>query len=125
MTLRFGQARDLSEALKAAMQAICETERWEAARYVYVDEARGVLRAGESWSIPDPKRVRYLEESRTKDYAPGEGLVGHVWKTGEPLWVPDIAKDPRVARPAARRRDRHARLGGVPGARRAARPSAC
>src|SRR5688572_11487409 len=99
VTMRFSQARDLSEALKAAMQAICETERWEAARYVYVDEARGVLRAGESWSIPDPQRVRYIEESRTKEYKPGEGLLGHVWKTGEPLWVPDIANDPRVARP--------------------------
>jgi diguanylate cyclase (GGDEF)-like protein/PAS domain S-box-containing protein len=99
VTVRFSQARDPSEALKAAMQAICETERWEAARYVYVDEARGVLRAGESWSIPDPKRERYLRESLTMEYAPGVGLLGHVWKTGEPLWVPDIGNDPRVARP--------------------------
>src|SRR5687767_1137002 len=29
VTLRFSQAQTLSEALKAAMQAICETERWE------------------------------------------------------------------------------------------------
>ena len=99
VTQRFSQARNLSEALRAAMQAICETERWEVARYLYVDEARGVLRAGESWSIPDPQRERYLEESRTMEYKPGVGLVGHVWKTGEPLWVPDIAADPRVARP--------------------------
>ena len=99
MTVRFSQARDPSEALKAAMQAICETERWEAARYVYVDEARGVLRAGESWSIPDPARERYLRESLAVEYAPGVGLVGHVWQTGEPLWVPDIGNDPRVARP--------------------------
>ena len=99
VTLRFSQARNLSEALKAAMQAICETERWEAARYLYVDEARGVLRAGESWSIPDPRRERYLEESLSVEYAPGVGLVGHVWNTGQPLWVPDIGNDPRVARP--------------------------
>jgi diguanylate cyclase (GGDEF)-like protein/PAS domain S-box-containing protein len=99
VTVRFSQARDPSAALKAAMQAICETERWEAARYVYVDEGRGVLRAGESWSIPDPARERYLRESLTVEYAPGVGLVGHVWQTGEPLWVPDIGNDPRVARP--------------------------
>ncbi len=99
VTVRFSQARDPSAALKAAMQAICETEHWEAARYVYVDEARGVLRAGESWSIPDPARERYLRESLAVEYAPGVGLVGHVWQTGEPLWVPDIGNDPRVARP--------------------------
>jgi diguanylate cyclase (GGDEF)-like protein/PAS domain S-box-containing protein len=99
VTLRFSQARDLDEALLAAMRAICETEHWEAARYLYVDEERGVLRAGVSWSIPDPQRQRYLEESRTMEYRPGQGLVGHVWKSGEPLWVPDIGADPRVARP--------------------------
>ncbi|HWV89124.1 MAG TPA: PAS domain S-box protein, partial [Burkholderiales bacterium] len=99
VTVRFSQAREPSEALKAAMRAICETERWEAARYVYVDEGRGVLRAGESWSIPDPARERYLRESLAVEYAPGVGLVGHVWQTGEPLWVPDIGNDPRVARP--------------------------
>ena len=99
VTVRFSQARDPSAALKAAMQAICETERWETARYVYVDEVRGVLRAGESWSIPDAKRERYLRESVAVEYPPGVGLLGHVWKTGEPLWVPDIGNDPRVARP--------------------------
>ena len=66
---------------------------------MYVDEARGVLRAGGSWSIPDPKRERYLQESLTVEYAAGVGLLGHVWQTGEPLWVPDIGNDPRVARP--------------------------
>src|SRR5688572_4865361 len=99
VTLRFGQARSLGEALQAAMRAICETERWEAARYLYVDEERGVLRAGESWCIPEPMRERYLEESRTMEYRPGQGLAGHVWKSGEPLWVPDIGADARVARP--------------------------
>ncbi len=99
VTLRFAQAHNTSEALVEAMRAICENEQWEAARYLYVDEARGVLRAGESWCIDDPGRRRYLEQSRDIEYAPGVGLVGHVWSTGAPLWVPDISKDPRVARP--------------------------
>jgi diguanylate cyclase (GGDEF)-like protein len=29
----------------------------------------------------------------------GEGISGHVARTGEPLWVPDIELDPRFARP--------------------------
>jgi diguanylate cyclase (GGDEF)-like protein/PAS domain S-box-containing protein len=97
--LRFSEAHNLNEALLAAMRAICEAERWEAARYLAVDEERGVLRAGPSWSIPDEQRERYLEESRGMEYRRGQGLVGHVWQTGEPLWVPDIARDPRTARP--------------------------
>ena len=100
VTLGFAEARSASEALRWAMRTICEAESWEAARYLYVDEERGVLRAGESWTIADRARERYIQESRMIEYAPGVGLVGHVWKTGEPLWVPDIATDPRVARPS-------------------------
>jgi signal transduction protein with GAF and PtsI domain len=30
----------------------------------------------------------------------GEGISGHVARTGEPLWVPDIELDARFARPS-------------------------
>ena len=35
--------------------------------------------------------------SRTLTYAPGKGLVGLVWQTGEVLWSADAANDARVA----------------------------
>ena len=42
-------------------------------------------------------------------FRPGEGLVGTVWQSGEPIWVPDVAADPRALPHAARRGDRPAR----------------
>ena len=99
ITLSFTEALSAPDALRAAMRAICETQGWEAARYLYVDDVAQVLRAGESWSIDAPGVRRYLEESRSLTYAPGAGLVGTVWRSGEPLWVPDITQDARVARP--------------------------
>ena len=32
-----------ADALKAAIRAICDTERWECVRYLWVDSAAGVV----------------------------------------------------------------------------------
>jgi diguanylate cyclase (GGDEF)-like protein/PAS domain S-box-containing protein len=94
----FAAAPDLSQGLKAALSAICESEHWECARFLKVDGDAGVVRFGEAWSVVNPDIERYIEQSRTMTYAPGQGIVGRVWQSGEPLWVPDITRDPRVAR---------------------------
>ena len=94
----FDAASDAPSALAAAMQAICESENWTSGRYLEV--SRGELRYFADWGTGDPAMARYLEHSRTVTYKPGTGMVGTVWQTREPLWVPDITQDPRVARPA-------------------------
>ncbi len=94
----FAAATQMSQGLKAALSAICETEHWEAARYLNFDAEAGVLRFGEAWSVANPDIERYVEQSRSMTYPPGHGIVGRVWQAGEPLWVPDITCDPRVAR---------------------------
>jgi diguanylate cyclase (GGDEF)-like protein/PAS domain S-box-containing protein len=99
----FASAINVSDALKAALRAICESEHWECGRYLRVDTAAGELRFGEAWSVPNADIERYLEQSRSMVYRPGVGLVGRVWQSGEPLWVPDITNDPRVARAALAR----------------------
>ena len=103
VTRLFAELPGASEALKAAIRVICETERWQCGRYLWVDSAAGVLRYGADWSEADPTIERYVVESRTMVYAPGTGLLGKVWQSEEPLWVPDITDDPRVARPGLAR----------------------
>jgi diguanylate cyclase (GGDEF)-like protein/PAS domain S-box-containing protein len=84
-------------AVQAAIRAICETEDWECGRYLRVDERAGVLRCVEAWGIQTEAIQRFLESSRSVTYAPGVGLAGRVWQSGEPLWLADIGKDPRAA----------------------------
>jgi len=96
----FAENPKARDALKAAIQAICETEHWDCARYLWVDAAAGVLRFGEAWSVADADIERYIEESRSMVYAPGVGLAGKVWQSRQPVWTVDIENDPRVARPA-------------------------
>jgi diguanylate cyclase (GGDEF)-like protein/PAS domain S-box-containing protein len=92
----FDLASDARSAIGAAMQEICESENWASGRYLEV--SGGELRHFADWCAPDPPVVRYIELSRVVTYKPGAGMVGTVWQTREPLWVPDIGHDPRVAR---------------------------
>jgi len=90
-------ADNATAAVQAAIRAICETEGWECGRYLRVDERAGVLRLGEAWGIQTEAIQRFLESSRSVTYAPGAGLAGRVWQSGEPLWLADIGKDLRAA----------------------------
>jgi diguanylate cyclase (GGDEF)-like protein/PAS domain S-box-containing protein len=103
ITREFAAGGEVAAALKSALRAICESENWQLGRYVKVDEARGALVFGEAWGIPEPAVERYIEESRAMVYPPGHGLVGKVWQSGKPVWVPDLTGDPRVARPGLAR----------------------
>jgi diguanylate cyclase (GGDEF)-like protein/PAS domain S-box-containing protein len=87
-------ATSASQALKGAIRAVCESEGWEMGRYFRVDEAAGVLRYSEAWRVPGSSFEQLLEESRDISFARGEGLAGHVWRSGEPLWVQHVGRHP-------------------------------
>jgi len=87
---------DASEALRAVIRAICETQNWACGRYLRVDDAAGVLRLVEFWSVPDAAIQGFLAASQGFTYGPGVGMAGKVWQSGEPLWIADITKDARA-----------------------------
>src|SRR5712692_5185745 len=89
-------AEGLSETLKGVIREICESQNWEVGRYFRSDEKAGVLRFVEAWSRPDPALEEFLSASTKATFAPGVGLAGTVWQTGQPLWVPDLNKDSRA-----------------------------
>src|SRR6266545_986148 len=86
----------LAETLKGVLREICESQNWEVGHYFRPDEKAGVLRFAEAWSRPDPELEEFLSASRKATFAPGVGLAGTVWQTGQPLWVPDLNKDSRA-----------------------------
>ena len=89
-------AGDASEALKAVIRAICETENWACGRYLRVDDKAAVLRFGDYWSVPDPVIQGLIEGSRGLTYGLGVALSGTVWQSGQPLWIADNTKDARA-----------------------------
>ena len=106
LTLEHAIARSLasgndeSSTLIAVMRTICEEMGWERSTYWRSDEAAGVMRFGEFWDSPGLNLEGYTEHSRNVVFAPGVGLVGRVWLSGEPIWVADFVSDPRVVQHA-------------------------
>jgi diguanylate cyclase (GGDEF)-like protein/PAS domain S-box-containing protein len=90
------EADSASAGLKAAIRAVCEAQDWECGRFFRADEEAGVLRFAEAWAKPDSHFDALIERSRELTYKPGVGLVGIVWQSGEPIWVPDVTQDARV-----------------------------
>jgi diguanylate cyclase (GGDEF)-like protein/PAS domain S-box-containing protein len=85
-----------SSGLISVVRTVCEVENWACGRYFQLDEAAQLLRFQDAWSIADPGIRQFIERSRTLTYPPGEGLVGKVLLSGEPLWTADGRVDPRV-----------------------------
>jgi diguanylate cyclase (GGDEF)-like protein/PAS domain S-box-containing protein len=104
-------AESPAQAVRDVMRAICRSENWECARYFELDEAREVMRFHDAWSSDEGTLREFVEASRNRVFARGEGLVGAVWQSGEPTWVEDASRDPRVAAQSfARRVGLHAAL---------------
>jgi two-component system, cell cycle sensor histidine kinase and response regulator CckA len=102
LSLEYAAARCLdgtdlaSEALRSVIRAICETQNWECGRYLRADDAAGVLRLVEFWSVPDAAIHGFLAAAQGFTYGPGVGMAGKVWQSGQPLWIADITKDARA-----------------------------
>jgi diguanylate cyclase (GGDEF)-like protein/PAS domain S-box-containing protein len=92
------EADTVSAGLKAVIQVVCEALDWDCGRFFRIDEEARTMRFAEFWAKPGPQFDLYIERSRKVTYDPGVGLLGVVWKTGEPLWVADVARDPRASR---------------------------
>ncbi len=91
---------EMEPAISAALATICEQERWEVGGYWRADEKAGEIVLEHWWVRPrfaDAARA-LIEDGQRNSYGSGVGLVGHAWRTGSPLWIPDVTKEERVSR---------------------------
>ena len=93
------EADNVSAALKTVMGAVCESQSLECGVYWTWDEAKDVMTFAESYSVPGSSIDALDKASSVGTFRRGEGLVGVVWGSGMPLWIPDATRDERVKRP--------------------------
>jgi diguanylate cyclase (GGDEF)-like protein/PAS domain S-box-containing protein len=89
------EANSASDALKAVIRAVCESQGWECGRYYHADEKGTALRFREAWGIADPAIERYIARSREVSFSlEGEAVSSksRVWHTGEPLWTSEMSR---------------------------------
>ena len=91
---------EMEPAINAALSAICEHEQWEIGGYWRADEKAGEVVLEHWWVRPrfaDAAKP-LIEDGKRNSYGSGVGLVGHAWRTGSALWIPDVTKEERVTR---------------------------
>jgi diguanylate cyclase (GGDEF)-like protein/PAS domain S-box-containing protein len=84
----------LAEAIPRIMQTVSETLAWDCGARWVMDPDEQAIRCAEIWSR-DEQAAAFMEESGRTTFVPGmRGLVRHVWLSGEPMWIPDVTRDP-------------------------------
>jgi hypothetical protein len=84
----FGERQQWESFLQLAVSLVSEMLEAHVASIMLVDRTQDVLRIEAALGLPQEVVEGVL-------VAPGEGVAGHVWRTGETLLIEDIDKDER------------------------------
>ncbi len=105
-------APDFHAALGEAIRMVCNETGWVLGDGWVFDESQSRLVSAGHAYIRDERFRPFLDGTRDKSFAKGMGLPGHVWATGEPVWVGSIQDDKFLAsRALAQSTGLHACLG--------------
>ena len=86
----------LCEAVTKVIQLVCENLGWECGAYWSLEQEQmgdHRLACQYEWHQPDYPLASFIKKTAELRLAPGEGLVGNVWRTMQPAWVEDMVND--------------------------------
>jgi PAS domain S-box-containing protein len=106
VTRILAEAATLKEATPNILQAMCECLEWDLGLLWRIDREAGVLRHAELWHTPSVVAPQFEAATRMMTFRPGSGIPGRVWASRAPMYIPDIAQEPRH-RDAATREGLH------------------
>jgi len=98
VTRVLAESATLAEATPELLRVICENLRWRLGEFWGVCEDTNVLRCVDTWHMPALDAAAYIEASRHIELAPGVGLPGSVWQSGQAAWISDVTEEPRFSR---------------------------
>jgi diguanylate cyclase (GGDEF)-like protein/PAS domain S-box-containing protein len=95
------ESATLADAAPKVLQVLCETLNWDVdvGELWVVDGAANRLRCAGLWRRDDAAATLEFETAtRGMTFAPGEGLAGRVWLSGQSVWIADLSRDSSFAR---------------------------
>lgn len=110
LTEFLGGSHPLGDAITNVIQLICKNLGWDWGAYWSMEpspQGSPRLSCKYFWHHPELDLATFGQERASISLAPGEGLVGSVWKSGKPNWVEDLVNDLRFSQ---RANDRECRL---------------
>ncbi|MCU0548298.1 MAG: response regulator [Leptolyngbya sp. Prado105] len=93
VTRVLAEAPRLNEATPRLLQTICEHANWDFGELWLVDRDTPVIRCQAHWSRLAGQFKEFSSSSESWVFAPGYGLPGRVWSSGQPLWMSDVVYD--------------------------------
>jgi PAS domain S-box-containing protein len=91
MALEIGAADDLEGALRRALQEVVQTTGWATGEAWLPNASGDRFERGPGWTGDTPAMEAFHVASERFRFARGEGMVGRVWSSGEPLWIHDLS----------------------------------
>ena len=102
----------LPEASQDILRTIGEGLQWECGALWDVDADHEVLRCAEFWHEDTKDFAEFEAICRQFTFAPGIGLPGRIWNSGEPAWIRDVATETNFPRaPVAVKQNLHGAFG--------------
>ena len=86
----------LEDAVTKVIQLVCKTLGWDWGAYWEVEQGNPQekrLVCKYFWHNPGPSLLSFTKVSTGLRIAPGEGLVGRVWESGQPGWAENTLHD--------------------------------
>lgn len=98
VTQILAEAMTLQEATKPVLEALCDCLDWAVGAYWSVDAQGQTLQCVEVWHRPGCPVAAFETMTRQSTWAPGVGLPGRIWSTGQSMWVADVEHDHNLPR---------------------------
>ncbi|BAY08505.1 GAF domain-containing protein [Calothrix sp. NIES-2098] len=93
ITRVLAESNSISEATSQILQAICESLGWDVSEIWMVNQQANVLDFLDLWHSDSLDMHEFKKLSQEITFAPGIGLPGRVWASGEPVWLIDVVSD--------------------------------
>ena len=90
--------KDAAQAIKKILAVLGAGLYWDAVRFWSTGPNQDQLQLSHAWYSSESDHAAEYDDSSRLTCQRGDGLAGHVWQIGQPLWISDIAADDRLDR---------------------------
>ena len=98
VTRVLAESTTIIEAMPQILQGICESLAWDLSEIWMVDRQVNLLRFFDMWYKTSLEMPEFEMLSRQTTFAPGVGLPGRVWASGEAVWMSNVVADSNFLR---------------------------